>query len=107
MKYRLKAPPATVEAFQMTKRDGEHCNDRARRDFSRWPEWLVAAREKSPGEHGSAWLDHKGTFRVCGTSIETGYVPVHWGNYILLSEDGGLVAWDRATFEADYEAAPE
>ena len=92
----------------MTEREGEHCNDVEKRDLSRWPDWLIKAKGKMPGEHGSAWLDHTGTFRVCGSSIETGYRPVPWGSYIVLTPiSHGLIVWTQADFEEMYEAVAE
>ena len=106
MKYRLKKPAATVEAFQMTKLHASECRKTAiERDFSRWPDWLVKARGKMTSDRGAAWLDHEGTFRVHTSDGQ--YIAVRWGDYIVRGDGDDLAVWQRPVFEHRYEAAPE
>ena len=99
-KYRKK--PVVIEAFQMTKL--------RRWDNSEWPDWLLAAWQKTNDEVGSLFPDpnepyapgHESAAELAIYTLEGTY-KVGWDDYIIKGEQGELYPCQALKFNQTYD----
>ena len=97
MKFRKK--PVVIEAFQMTKKH---------RWEGDWPEWLMTAWNKNPGEVGSLFLDsHDPDYERLVIGTLEGIHRVDWNDWIIQGIKGELYPCKPDIFEATYDEVKE
>ena len=99
LKFRKR--PVTIEAFQMLK-------ERAR-DKSDWPNWLIEASQKTPGDPGCLFYDKTapGPTQLFMIATLEGVHRVDWNDWIIQGVQGELYPCKPVIFELTYEAVDD